>query len=402
MSSPESPAMKIPEHIPASLVFDFDRLRAPETKRCPHKSVKELYKGAPRIFYTPHNGGHWIVTRADDALDMLRQPDKFSSDPRYCRALQREPRTNPHRYDPPEQTEFRKIVSPLFAPRAVDAMEAEIRELARSLIGAVLSRGECEFMDEIARKFPVTIFLSMADGPMEDRQLLLALVQGYTHATNIADQHKALIGLSDYLKNLIAEREKAPRDDLVSRIVTGTVDGRPLTPDEKVGMATLMFLGGLDTVVSMISFIMDYLGRNPGQYARLVNEPQIIPNAVEELMRVHGVAGMERGVTHDLEYRGIQFKAGDHIWFQPQMYGLDEEKIDDPFRVDFDRDISPHLVFGAGAHRCIGSHLARTEIRVFLEEWTRVIPAFTTLGGPEIETHCGNVWAPVAVRLKWR
>ena len=351
--------LTIPEHIPDSLVFDVDRL---QVRRSPHRSLIALYKDAPRIFFTPRNGGHWIVTRSDDALDMLRQPDNFSSDPKYSHALAREPRTNPNRYDPPEHTEFRKIVNPVFAPRAVQEKAGEIRELAHSLIEAVRANGGCEFVTSIARHFSVDIFLNLADGKTSDKEVLL---------------------------------------DMTSLIVKGQVNGRPLTADEKVGMATLMFLGGLDTVVAMLSFIMDYLGRNPQQYRRIVDDPLLIPNAVEELMRVHGVAGMERAVTHDLEYRGIRFRAGDHIVFQPQVYGLDDEKIDDPFRVDFDRATCPHLVFGAGPHRCIGSHLARLEIRIFLEEWVKAIPRFAVTDQQELETAGGGVWAPAAVNLAW-
>ena len=390
--------LTIPEHIPDSLVFDVDRL---QVRRSPHRSLIALYKDAPRIFFTPRNGGHWIVTRSDDALDMLRQPDNFSSDPKYSQALAREPRTNPNRYDPPEHTEFRKIVNPVFAPRAVQEKAGEIRELAHSLIEAVRANGGCEFVTSIARHFSVDIFLNLADGKTSDKEVLLDMVQGYTQAHDVAAQHKALRALGEYLSNFVAEREKNPGTDLTSLIVKGQVNGRPLTADEKVGMATLMFLGGLDTVVAMLSFIMDYLGRNPQQYRRIVDDPSLIPNAVEELMRVHGVAGMERAVTHDLEYRGIRFRAGDHIVFQPQIYGLDDEKIEDPFRVDFDRATCPHLVFGAGPHRCIGSHLARLEIRIFLEEWVKAIPRFAVTDQQELETAGGGVWAPAAVNLAW-
>ncbi len=332
---------------------------------------------------------------------MLRQPEKFSSDPKHGQALVREPRTNPNRYDPPEHTEFRKIINPVFVPRAVQAKEAEIRELARTLIEGVRPNGGCEFVTEIARHFSVDIFLNIAAGKKSDKELLLGMVTGYTQAHDVSAQHKALRALGEYLSNFISEREKNPGDDLTSLIVTGQVNGRSLTADEKIGMATLMFLGGLDTVVAMLSFIMDYLGRHPNQYRRIVEDRGLIPNAVEELMRVHGVAGMERAVTCDLEYNGIRFKAGDHIVFQPQIYGLDDEKIDDPFRVDFDRATCPHLVFGAGPHRCVGSHLARLEIRIFLEEWASAIPRFSVTDQQEIETAGGGVWAPTAVHLAW-
>ena len=118
-------------------------------------------------------------------------------------------------------------------------------------------------------------------------------------------------------------------------------------------------------------------------------------------MRVHGVAGMERGVTTDMVYQGVEFKAGDRLVFFPHIYGLDDQVVDDPFRVDFDRPISSHLVFGSGPHRCVGSHLARLEIKVFLEEWVRRIPAFSVDAQGDLPTRGGLVWSPVAVPLVW-
>ena len=167
-------------------------------------------------------------------------------------------------------------------------------------------------------------------------------------------------------------------------------------------MVNLLFLAGLDTVVAMLSFIMAYLGRNPAQCQRLVAEPTLVSSAVEELMRVHGVAGMERGVTSDMDYKGVQFKAGDRLVFMPHVYGLDDQMIENPFKVDFDRPVSSHLVFGSGPHRCLGSHLARLEIKVFLEEWTQAIPVFAVEGTQEIATRGGLVWCPVAVPLVWQ
>jgi cytochrome P450 len=146
---------------------------------------------------------------------------------------------------------------------------------------------------------------------------------------------------------------------------------------------------------------MLFLARNPGHYQRLVADHASIPNAVEELMRAHGVAIMQRGAKHDMEHNGITFRQGDRLYFLPQLYGLDDRQIDDPLRIDFDREFSHHLAFGAGPHRCVGSHLARVEIRVFLEEWTKRIPRCAVEEGAEIVTCGGNVWSPLAVPLVW-
>ena len=391
----------VPEHIPPELVVDFDRFRGPEVQRCPHRAVTELFNRGPDIFFTPQDRGHWVITRAEDARDMLRQPDKFSSDPRYNVANTRKPRTLPNQSDPPEHTDLRRIVNGYFSPAGVQRMEDEIRQLAKDLIDRVRARGECEFVADIAQRFPVELFLRMADAPMTDRETLIDMADRFTRAPEVAERLAALDHLATYLRGLIAERERKPGSDLISLVVHGKIAGRGLSDDEKIGMVSLLFLGGLDTVASMLSFIMAFLGQNPAHYQKLLANRDLIPGAVEELMRVHGVAGTERGVTADMEYKGVQFKTGDRLVFLAHIYGLDDRAVDDPFKVDFDRPLSTHLVFGSGPHRCLGSHLARLEIRLFLEEWTLRIPDFRVDIEGEIATRGGLVWSPVLVPLVW-
>lgn len=391
----------IPGHIPAHLVVDYDRFAQPELKRCPHQRINALFKSLPPIFYTPRNGGHWVVARSSEAVEMLRKPEIFSSNPSLNRQMQRSPRTAPNQYDPPEHTELRNLVNPFFQVGAIPALEPQIRVLARRLIDEVLPRGECEFLTEIAQRFPVEIFLTMAGAPLDDREVLIGFVERFTREPELADRLQALRELADHLKQYMDEREARPTDDLLGVVVTGTLNGKPLTDEEKLGFASLLFLGGLDTVASMLSFIMAHLATHPENYARLVNDPDIIPRAVEELMRVHGVAAMERAVAVDTEYAGVTFRKGDRLLFVPQVYGLDNPRIENPLVVDFDRKMTPQLIFGAGPHRCIGSHLAMAEIRIFLQEWTASLPIFSMEGEPDPETFSGIVWSPVAVPLRW-
>ena len=392
---------EVPPHIPPERVVAFDRFLAPELQRCPHQRVTALFRSSPDIFYTTGDRGHWVVGRANVARDMLRQPDKFSSDPKHNVANARKPPTLPNQCDPPLHTDLRRIINPFFSPAGVQKMEQEVRQLAGELIDQVAVQGACEFVQAIAQRFPVELFMRMANAPLEHRVMLVDKVDRFTRAPDFQQRLAALEALGSYLKGLITQREQTPGDDLVSLAVHGKVAGRGLTGDEKLGMVTLLFLGGLDTVAAMLSFTMAYLGRNPSQYQRLVDDPPLISNAIEELMRVHGVAGMERGVTTDMVYQGVEFKAGDRLVFFPHIYGLDDQVVDDPFRVDFDRPISSHLVFGSGPHRCVGSHLARLEMKVFLEEWVRRIPAFSVDAQEDLPTRGGLVWSPVAVPLVW-
>jgi cytochrome P450 len=401
---PDAAALAIPAHVPPHLVVDYDRFSASQLKRSPQRNLAQYFATLPPIFYTPRNGGHWMCARSAIAVDMLRKYEIFSSDPSLNAGLMRSPRTAPNQYDPPVHTEMRRILNPSFSPSAVGKMEPRIRAFAVELIEGVLPDGKVEFLWQIAKRFPIDIFLLQAGAPLSDREILLNYADGFTKSPALEDRQKSLRKLADHLVGYLKERERegTPRDDLLSTVVHGKMaGGRPTSAEEREGLAALLFLGGLDTVAAMLSFIMVYLGLNPGDYKKLVDDPARIPGAVEELMRTNGVAQMERGVAQDTVYEGVTFKRGDRVTFHPQIYGFDDPTVSEPYKVDFDRDVSPHLVFGAGPHRCIGSHLARVEIRIFLEEWVRRVPRFELEGGEDPETNIGVVWSPAEVPLKW-
>lgn len=393
----------IPAHIPPSLVYDFDFYLAPElTGGEPHRAVAQrLYNEAPPIFYTPRNGGHWVVTRAGIALEMLRQVDKFSSDPKYNWAQVRYPKTLPNQVDPPDHTEYRRLVNPYFSPAAMHKMEPQLRALARRIIDEHVPNGRCEFVRDIGERFPVEIFLGMAGAPLSDRDLLTEMSDRFTRSPSREAKLKGLADLGEYLRGVLRERAANPGDDLISRVAHGKFGDRPLDEEEKLGFATLLFLGGLDTVKATSSFVMLHLARNPDQYKRLVDDPPLIERAVEELIRVHGVANFERGCTRDLEFEGIQFRQGDRFVMLSQIWGLDDREMECPYLVDLDREVSRHMIFGAGPHRCVGSNLARVELRVLLEEWVRSVPSFAVAPGADVPTTGGVVWSPLSLPLVW-
>lgn len=391
----------VPEHVPARLVVNYCRFTAPQLRKNPHTQVANLYAGLPPIFWTPRNGGHWIVARSGVAMQMLKRPDLFSSDPAHCPAMVRSPRTNPNQYDPPEHTRMRAIVGDRFELSAIPALEDGIRARARALIDEVAPRGKVEFLSQIAQRFPVEIFLDMAGAPLGDRDRLLRMVERFTREPAVEDRLAALRELADFLQIYLDERAACPGNDLLSSVAQGRAGDRPLSGDEKQGMAALLFLGGLDTVAAMLSFIMAHLALHPHDYRRLVEEPELHTRAVYELIRYFGVASMERAATGDFTFEDVEFRHGDRIVFTTQTYGLDNPKMENPLLIDFDRRIAPHTVFGAGPHRCLGANLANAEIRIFLEEWTRRFKSFAIVGNEGPETFSGIVWSPVEVPLVW-
>ena len=392
----------VPAHIPKSLVYDFDHFTAPELQKEPHRAVSQkLHREAPDVFYTPRGGGYWIVTRAEVAVDMLRQVEIFSSGPEHNHFKAFNPPMLPVQADPPNHTDYRRILNPKFAPNAIQKLESYIRELARTIIDDVYAKGECNFIEEVAERFPVTIFLKIAGAPLSDRARLVSIAVKYTRSPTFEERQAAITDMANYLREKYKERAAEPRDDLLTEIVQARTPDRELTQTEKEGLGVLLFFGGLDTVKSVLSFVVSYLAQHPDDYKKLVDNPELIKSAMEELMRVSGVSTPERGVTHDVDYRGIPFKKGDRVVFLTQLWGLDDQQIANPLQVDFTREVSQHYAFGAGPHRCIGSHLARMEFRVFLEEWTKTIKSFGVKNNAPVKTAGGVVWTPIELQLTW-
>ena len=392
----------VPSHVPKSLVYDFDHFTAPELLKDPHRTVSQkLHKEAPDVFYTPRGGGYWIVTRAEVAVDMLRQVDIFSSGPEYNHFKAFNPPMLPVQADPPNHTEYRRILNPKLTPNAIQKLESYVRELARTIIDDVYPKGECNFIEEVAERFPVTIFLKIAGAPLTDRARVVSIAVKYTRSPTFEARQAAISDMAAYLREKFAERQGNPQDDLLTLIAQARMPDRELTQTEKEGLGVLAFFGGLDTVKSVLSFVVSYLAQHPDDYKKLVDNPELIKSAMEELLRVSGVSTPERGVTHDVEYRGIPFKKGDRVVFLTQLWGMDDQQIPNPHLVDFSRDVSQHYAFGAGPHRCIGSHLARLEFRIFLEEWTRTIKSFGVKDNAPVKTAGGVVWTPVELKLTW-
>jgi cytochrome P450 len=189
---------------------------------------------------------------------------------------------------------------------------------------------------------------------------------------------------------------------MISAIVHGKVDGgRAPTEAEILGLCTLLIVGGLDTVASMMGFVTAFLARHPDHRQQLLDDPKIIPQALEELFRRHGISNVGRTVIRDMDYKGVYFRAGDFVLAPTAAAGLDERHYPDAMRVDFQRVDKKHLVFGKGPHLCIGSYLARTEIRVFLNEWLKRIPHFRIKSEEEVRAQPGKANRITNLPLAW-
>ncbi|MFA5494777.1 MAG: cytochrome P450, partial [Porticoccaceae bacterium] len=206
---------------------------------------------------------------------------------------------------------------------------------------------------------------------------------------------------TDYARDTVRQRRGNPGGDLLSRLCQAEVDGEKLTEDQLTGMTILLLLGGLDTVAAVLGFTMNYLARHPQTRGELVARPELIPKAVEEMLRRFPVSSLGRIVTRDTEFHGVPLRKDDMIITPTMSHGMDDREFADPTDVDFARKVVFHGTFGNGPHRCLGSMLARVELRAFLQEWLARIPDFRVRADAELVVDTGMVVALHSLPLEW-
>lgn len=388
----------VPDHVPQELVVDFDYLDPPGGQDDVHLAWKSLHAG-PDIVWSPYNGGHWIATRGEDIEAMQKDHTRFSHRSVNIPPLN-ETQLVPLELDPPEHTAYRNLITPAFLPQAVASLESDVRSLAIELVERLAPRGQCEFVSEFSKILPIVIFLRLADLPLSDREQLLAWAEWAVRG-NLEQRNESQKQLGGYIASWVEKRKAEPGGDLVSLIVNARVDGRPISPERMFGMFIVVLFGGLDTVASMMGFIARFLAENPAHRRQLVENPELMVSSVDEWIRRFGVANTARLITQDMEYKGIRFRKGDQIQLPNALYGLDERKFSNPLAVDLTRKPVIHAAFGNGPHRCPGSFLARTEIKVFLQEWLRRIPDFQIREGDKPRCGSGSVNGVLYLPLAW-
>ncbi|WP_280155442.1 cytochrome P450 [Piscinibacter sp. XHJ-5] len=404
MSHPTVPEKSpIPPHVPAALVHDFDLYNVEVVDGDYHASMKRLQAtGMPDIFWTPRNGGHWVAARGEDIYEIFKDHERFSSRqlvvPRH-----RNPTTPlpPISLDPPEQAKYRSLFAPALSPKAVSPLGEGARALAIELIEGFHAKGECEFVGEFAQHLPIGIFMRLVDVPAGDRDQLLEWADQQVRPTSEEAHDRAFQQLFAYAAKKVAERKANPGSDLISQLTKAQIDGKPITVEQLTPMIFLLLVGGLDTVASAMGFAARFLATSPAHRRELIDHPDRIPNAVEELLRRFPVVNAGRVVVRDMDYKGVAMRAGDQIIMPTSLHGVDDRKFDDPLKVDFSRPTPIHSTFGNGAHRCPGSLLARTELRIFLEEWLKRIPDFRIKPGTTPGVRAGVNATLYSLNLVW-
>jgi len=296
--------------------------------------------------------------------------------------------------DPPDHSKYRKLLDPLFAPKRMDAAEPDIVARVNRFMDAFVDRGECHFTNEFAVPFPSAVFLGLMGLPWDDLDRMLRMKDRIVRPTgfdiSMEEGQRRLDengkDIYDYFNAILDARERDPEDDILTQFLHAKVDGEQLSREEILDILFVFLLARLDTVTSSLTCAFAFLAQHPAHRQQIVDDPSIVPSAVEELLRWESpVPSAPRFCTEDTEVGGCPVKAGDMVGAYVGAANVDTAEFPDAFDVRFDRESNRHLAFGGGVHRCLGSHLARREMRVVLREWHRRIPEYGLK--PDIELH---------------
>ncbi len=392
----------IPNHIPENLVFDFDYIKDVEGVD-PYKNMERLLEeDVPDFLYTPAYGGHWIATRYEDIQAILKDHENFTSFPILIPALDQDRPLIPQQIDPPDHQNYRRILGPMFSPAAIRKHEELIRNLTNQLIDSFIGKGECDFVAEFASKLPTLAFLKLVGSPTEQVEKLVALDQTFLSGTP-EEQEKAGTALAGFTAELVSEKVRHPGDDWVSYMLSRK--GENGEPELDIGTITeityFLFIAGLDTVLNTLGHTWRYLALNQHEYRKLGEDPELVADAVEEFLRVYAVVNDARRARHDLKYKGIAIKKGEAVLLPTMLANRDAGVFENASSVQLDRETNVHLAFGAGIHRCLGSNLARIELRIALEEWLKRIPEFSIRENARVTAYARVTIGLHALPLVW-
>ncbi len=372
----------------------------PAFARDPRPYYELLRQGAPwrDDMDMAGRGATVLVSRFEDVERTLRSPKLFSSAfGDGLAGIGNDRPLIPLQIDPPEHKKYRVLLDPYLAPRKLAALEAQVAQLVNQLIDGFASKGSCDFIQDFAVPLPCTVFLRLIGLPLEDLDICMEIKEGILRGGGEMDpakQGEARVAAGrrcyEYFDSALDRIEKDQVSGLLYDLMHGEVEGNRLTRDEILDICYLLMIAGLDTVTDSLCCFWVYLAGDPGQQRRIADDPSIISAAIEELLRWESpVSGVARIATQETEISGCPVHAGDTLLVMVGAANTDPDGLDGAERVDFDRAVNRHYAFGGGIHRCLGSHLARLELRVAMREWHRRIPNYSIADDADLE------WAPM-------
>ena len=364
-----------------------------------------LRKSCPIAHSERFEDGAFFPSRYADVRKISYDTEHFSS----RRVIVREKKFNPVMpsppitSDPPEHRPARMPLLPAFNPKAIERLTPGTRAMCNRLIDSFIGKGTCDAATDYAQHIPTRVIANMLgmdeeDGDRYRRWIKMALEEGIHDNAKVMQSLKEM---SAYFAEELARRGSAPGEDLISFMRDQRVNGQPLAPEKVIGTLRLLLIAGIDTTWSAIGASLWHLAKNPQDTARLVAEPSLMDTAVEELLRAYAPVTMAREVKKDVTINGCPMKAGAMVLLSFPAANRDPEMFPDADKVLIDRQENRHAAFGLGIHRCIGSNLARMELRVAIEEWIKRIPVFRLENAAGVIWSEGTVRGPRTLRVNW-
>jgi cytochrome P450 len=293
--------------------------------------------------------------------------------------------------DPPVHTWARKLLLPPFSVTSVAKYEEETRELCNELIDAFIDKGRADGATDYAQQIPPRVIASMLGIDKNDAETFTGWVRGFLELglTDPELREQSGRAIFEFMIAQVQDRQATPKDDLISYLLAQEVDGEPVPPQHVVGTCFLLLVAGIDTTWSSIGSALWHLAQHPEHRKQLIENPELIDNAVEELLRAYSPVTMARYVAEDTEYAGCPMPEGSKVLMNFPAANRDPRVFEHPDVVDLERAKNPHIAFGVGIHRCAGSNLARMEMKVSIQEWLKRIPDFR-LENPDAVTWAGG------------
>ena len=392
--------------VPKNLLSDFDLVADPEMMRNPQKRMTDALVNDERdIFFTPHNGGHWIVTNYEMGHEILSNPDLFGSFPIGVPAnYEQRPRLIPLESDPQSHPRYRRLLLPVFAPNIISKMEDKIRKRTINVLDEALQSPEIDFLWDIAKPIPTGVFLEMLGLPQHMQPQFFEWENGFYRAETVEARVDYGQKIAQYLCQAAEDHVTNPRDDVMSMLLEVEVEGERLSRDEVDAICYLLFLAGVDTVAAMLTFIANYLAQNQDLYQKIKADKEFLEKATDELLRMHAFINLNRICEADTEFHGVQFKQGDNIVVPSFVTDRDAKTFPDPHNFNPERskvERTMHHAFGDGPHKCIGMHLAKLEIKIVLEEFTKRVDAFSISDKSKIKAHGGTTMGMDNLPITW-
>ena len=390
----------------ADWTTDFDHMHPAYNANAP-EVWDELRERCP-VAHSPRYGGTWLPVRHEDVSAIAYDTEHFSSEDVVVKRIKPTGQSRPYggappiTSDPPFHHHARRVLLPAFAPPKIAAMEAETRAFCHGLIDKMGDADLIDAADQYAKHIPPAVIAHMLDLPLADGEIFREFI--HTALEGIAeDQEVRQAGwhkLDEYLDRRISERTANLGDDLLSFLLTTELGGQRLQPEHVRGTVALLLIAGIDTTWSAIGSTLWHFAKTPGDLARLVREPELLSTAVEEMLRAYAPVTMARVVAKDVEIGGCPMKEGDWVLLPFPAANRDPQAFERADEVVIDREINRHLAFGLGIHRCVGSNLARMEVRIALEVFVERFPEFELADASAVAWSVGQVRGPRVLPIR--